>query len=166
MQTTRNVWNSHIHSIDLLWLYKASTCNMDNPDRKEIPSINFCICTLTVGTFWNWGSRNFKLFSLFLNIRETLMLKVFECTELHFWINFFLDQHPGKLKKNFLAAKQAHHPDWLMDSLTVSYFQICYYLQNSDEKISFTKCSSFLPRSSKLIFQTGNGIIQTGNGII
>ena len=48
-------------------------------------------------------------------------------------------------------------------------FQNMNYLshfQASDQKISFTKCFSFSPRSSKLIFITGNGIIQTGNGII
>ena len=33
-------------------------------------------------------------------------------------------------------------------------------------KTSFTKCFSFVPRVSKLISKTGNGIIQTGNGII
>ena len=54
----------------------------------------------------------------------------------------------------------------LIDGLTVSYFQSCCHLQTPDEKIYFTKCFSFLPRSSKLIFKTGNGIIQTGNGII
>ena len=40
------------------------------------------------------------------------------------------------------------------------------HFQTSDKKISFTKCSSFIPRGLKLIFKTGNGIIQTGNGII
>ena len=38
--------------------------------------------------------------------------------------------------------------------------------QASDQKTYFTKCFSFVPRDSKLIFKTGNGIIQTGNGII
>ena len=33
------------------------------------------------------------------------------------------------------------------------------YFLTSDQKTSFTKCFSFLPRSSKLIFKTGNGII-------
>ena len=33
------------------------------------------------------------------------------------------------------------------------------YFQASDKKTSFTKCFLFLPRSSKLIFKTGNGII-------
>ena len=37
--------------------------------------------------------------------------------------------------------------------------------QASDQKTPFTKSSTFEPRGSKLIFQTGNGIIQTGNGI-
>ena len=36
----------------------------------------------------------------------------------------------------------------------------------SDQKTYFTICFSFVPRDSKLIFKTGNGIIQTGNGII
>ena len=40
------------------------------------------------------------------------------------------------------------------------------YIQASDQKTSFTKCFSFKPRSSKLIFINGNGIIWTGNGII
>ena len=40
------------------------------------------------------------------------------------------------------------------------------HFQTSDQKTYFTKCLSFSPRSSKLIFKTGNGIIQTGNGII
>ena len=39
-------------------------------------------------------------------------------------------------------------------------------LQASDQKTSFTKCFSFVPRVSKLIFKTGNWIFQTGNGII
>ena len=38
--------------------------------------------------------------------------------------------------------------------------------QASDQKTPFTKCFTFDPRGSKLIFKTGNGIIQTGNGII
>ena len=56
--------------------------------------------------------------------------------------------------------------DMLTNGLTVSYFQFCCYLQTSDEKTSFTKRFSLLPRSSRLIFLTGNGILQTGNGII
>ena len=40
------------------------------------------------------------------------------------------------------------------------------HFQTSDKKISVTKCFSFVPRVSKLIFKTGNGIFQTGNGII
>ena len=40
------------------------------------------------------------------------------------------------------------------------------HLQASHQKTSFTQCSSFIPRSTKLIFKTGNRIIQTGNGII
>ena len=42
----------------------------------------------------------------------------------------------------------------------ISHFKV------SDQKTYFTKCFSFDPRGSKLIFKTGNGIIQTGNGII
>ena len=42
----------------------------------------------------------------------------------------------------------------------------CSHFQASYQKTSFTTSSSFFPRSSKLIFKTGNGIIQTGNGII
>jgi len=38
--------------------------------------------------------------------------------------------------------------------------------QASDKKTPFTKCFTFDPRGSKLIFKTGNGIIQTGHGII
>ena len=38
--------------------------------------------------------------------------------------------------------------------------------QASDQKTPFTKCLTFDPRGSKLIFKTENGIIQTGNGII
>ena len=38
--------------------------------------------------------------------------------------------------------------------------------QASNKKTSFTKCFSFKPMSSKLIFIKGNGIIRTGNGII
>ena len=41
-----------------------------------------------------------------------------------------------------------------------------FHFQASDQKSSFTKCFSFIPRGSRLIFQTGNGIIQTRNGII
>ena len=41
-----------------------------------------------------------------------------------------------------------------------------FHFQASDQKTSFTKCFSFGPRGSKLIFKTGNEIIQTGNGII
>merc|ERR1712105_81613 len=40
------------------------------------------------------------------------------------------------------------------------------HFQTSDQKTSFTKCFSFVPRVSKSIFKTGNRIIQTGNGII
>ena len=40
------------------------------------------------------------------------------------------------------------------------------HFQASDQKTSFTKCFSFVPRGSKSSFQTGNGIIKTGNGII
>ena len=40
------------------------------------------------------------------------------------------------------------------------------HFQASDQKTSFTKCVLFVPRGSKLIFKTGNGIVQTGNGII
>ena len=56
--------------------------------------------------------------------------------------------------------------DWLTGWFTISYFHFIWYLQTSDEKISFTKCFLFVPSVSKLIFKTGNGIIQTGNGII
>ena len=71
----------------------------------------------------------------------------------------------------FLAAKQAYHSIiWLTHSLTdwltVSKFYFCCLLQTSDQKTSFTKCFSFVPRCSRLIFKTGNGIIQTGNGIM
>ena len=41
-----------------------------------------------------------------------------------------------------------------------SHFHVC------DQKTSLTTSSLCLPRSSKLVFKTGNGIIQTGNGII
>ena len=40
------------------------------------------------------------------------------------------------------------------------------YFLTFDQKTSFTKYFSFVPRVSKLIFKTGNGIFQTGNGII
>ena len=40
------------------------------------------------------------------------------------------------------------------------------HFQASDKQTSVTKCFSFMPRSSKMIFKTGNGILQTGNGII
>ena len=40
------------------------------------------------------------------------------------------------------------------------------HFEASDQKTSFTKCFSFIPRSSKLIFKIGYGILQTGNGII
>ena len=40
------------------------------------------------------------------------------------------------------------------------------HFQSSDQKTSLTKMFSFSPRSSKLIFKTGNEIIKTGNGII
>ena len=33
--------------------------------------------------------------------------------------------------------------------------------QATDDKTSLTKCFSFTPRSSELIFKTGSGIIQT-----
>ena len=39
-------------------------------------------------------------------------------------------------------------------------------LPDLQSKNFFYKKFSFIPRSSKLIFKTGNGIIQTGNGII
>ena len=40
------------------------------------------------------------------------------------------------------------------------------HFKASIQKAPFTKCISFDPRGSKLIFETGNGIIQTGYGII
>ena len=40
------------------------------------------------------------------------------------------------------------------------------HFKASDQKTSFTTFSLYLPRNSKLIFNTGNGIIQTGNGFI
>ena len=40
------------------------------------------------------------------------------------------------------------------------------YFSHLIKKKFFTKCCSFVPRGSKLISTTGNGMIQTGNGII
>ena len=62
-----------------------------------------------------------------------------------------------EFKINFLNRK------WNSPKRKWNYFS---YFQASNQKTSFAKCFSFKPRSSELIFKTGNGIIQTGNGII
>ena len=78
-----------------------------------------------------------------------LWSKIFFCKTFFIWPNGF--------KTNF-QNKKWNHPNrkW-------NYFS---HFQASDQKTSFSKCFSFDPRVSKLIFKTGNGIIQTGNGII
>ena len=52
---------------------------------------------------------------------------------------------------------------WNYPNRKWNYFS---HFSASDQKTSFIKCFSFIPRSSKLIFKTGNRIIQTGNGTI
>ena len=52
---------------------------------------------------------------------------------------------------------------WNYPNRKWNYFS---HFQASDQKTCFTKCFLFVPRVSKLIFKTGNGIIQTGNEII
>ena len=52
---------------------------------------------------------------------------------------------------------------WNYPNRKWNYFS---HFQTSDQKTSFAKCFSFVPRVSKLIFKTGKGIIKTGNGII
>ena len=52
---------------------------------------------------------------------------------------------------------------WNYPNRKWNYF--CHF-QASDQKLSFTKCFSFIPMGKKFNFRTGNGIIQTGNGII
>ena len=44
--------------------------------------------------------------------------------------------------------------------------ELYLHFQAFDQKASFTKYYSFLPRRSKLLFNTRNEIILTGNGII
>ena len=64
---------------------------------------------------------------------------------------------PKRFKINFQNRKQ-NYPNRKWNYF--SHFRAC------NQITSFTKCSSFVPRGSKLIFKTGNGIIQTRNGII
>ena len=52
---------------------------------------------------------------------------------------------------------------WNYQNRIWNYF---FHFQASDQTAYFTKCFSFDPRSSKLIYKIGSGIIQTGNGII
>ena len=52
---------------------------------------------------------------------------------------------------------------WNYPNRKWNYFSQC---QASEPKTSFTKCFLFVPRVSKLIFKTGNGIIQTGKRLI
>ena len=52
---------------------------------------------------------------------------------------------------------------WNYPNRKWNYFS---HFQASDQKSSFTKCFSFDPMGSKIVFKTGNGIIQTVNGII
>ena len=62
-----------------------------------------------------------------------------------------------ELKINFQNRK------WKYPNRKWNYFS---HFKASDQKTYFTKCFSFVPRGSNLIFKTGNRIIQTGNGII
>ena len=50
--------------------------------------------------------------------------------------------------------------------LSTQEMELFSHFQASDEKTFFITFSPYLPRNSKWIFKTGNGIIQTGNGII
>ena len=52
---------------------------------------------------------------------------------------------------------------WNYPNRKWNYFS---HFQASDEKTFFITYSPYLPRNSKWIFKTGNGIIQTGNEII
>ena len=52
---------------------------------------------------------------------------------------------------------------WNYPNRKYNYFS---HFQASDQKTSFTKWFSIVPRDLKLIFKTGNGNIQTGNRII
>ena len=63
----------------------------------------------------------------------------------------------NKLKTGFENRK------WNYPNMRWNYFS---NFEASDQKTPFTKCFTFDPKGSKLIFKTGNGIIQTGNGII
>ena len=79
----------------------------------------------------------------------------------HFKTNLFFfscEASLYKLKNDSLTDSLTHRP--------LTYFDFYCYLETSDQKTSFTKCFSIVPKGSKLIFKTGNGIIQTGNGII
>ena len=64
--------------------------------------------------------------------------------------NFFYNISTKELKIGFQNRK------W-------NYFS---HFQVSDQKTSFITSSPRLPRNSKFVFKTKNGIIQTGNGII
>ena len=80
---------------------------------------------------------------------------------------------PGLWSKNFfykifLICSKGFKIDfqnrkWNYPNRKWNYFS---HLQASDQKTYFTTCFSFLPRDSKLILKTGNGIMQTGNRII
>ena len=72
-----------------------------------------------------------------------------------FYKRFFIWSKEFKI--NFQNRK------WNYPNMKWNYFT---HFQVSDKKTCFTKCFLIDPRSSKLIFKTGNGIIQTENGII
>ena len=61
----------------------------------------------------------------------------------------------NELKIDFLNRK------WNSPNEKWNYFS---YFQASDQKTSFTKCFSFKPRNSELIFKIVNRILQTGKG--
>ena len=79
----------------------------------------------------------------------------------HLWLNTFFH----KMFLTFNKELKIDFPNrkWNFPNRKWNYLS---FFQASDQKTSFTRCFSFKPRSSELIFKTGNGIIQTGNGII
>merc|ERR1712208_173774 len=72
------------------------------------------------------------------------------CSKFFFYKMFFICSKGFKID---FQNKKWNHLNWKWN-----YFS---HFQASDKKASLTKCFSFDPRASNLIFETGNGNIQT-----
>ena len=80
-----------------------------------------------------------------------------------FWKNFLISTSTQDFKIDFQNRKQIYlNRKWNYLNRKWNYFS---HFHVSDKKTSFTTFFLYLPRSSKLVFKTGNEIIQTGYGI-